>query len=281
MSVNVWSAENKQWLSGQLLTQIYQVNHTVGNASIGQKNELFLIFLCLEMSLRKEQMGSITLVYGDCMDYMCGLPDKSFDLAVVDPPYFSGPELRGYYGKRESNIGVSRIYRRSEKWIVPNEDYFAELERIAVKYVVWGCNYFNYIFAHGRIVWDKCNGSSSFSDCEIAATNLFDSVRQFRFMWNGMCQGKSIEEGHIMQGNKALNEKRIHPTQKPVALYKWLLGKYARPGDRILDTHLGSGSSAIAAHDLGFDFTGIEIDQYYYDAAKHRIQEHQRQLKLF
>lgn len=226
-------------------------------------------------------MGSITLVYSDCMDYMHDLPNKVFDLAVVDPPYFSGPELREYYGKRESNIGVSRIYHRSEKWILPNKDYFAELERVAVKYVVWGCNYFNYRFAPGRIVWDKCNGSSSFSDCEIAATNLFDSVRLFRFMWNGMCQGKSIAEGHIMQGNKKLNEKRIHPTQKPVALYKWLFGKYARPGDRILDTHLGSGSSAIAAHDLGFDFTGIEIDQYYYDAAKHRIQEHQRQLKLF
>ena len=113
-------------------------------------------------------------------------------------------------------------------------------------YIVWGCNYFDYQFATGRIVWDKCNGNSSFSDCEIAATNLFSSVRMFRYMWSGMMQGKSITEGDTMQGNKSLNEKRIHPTQKPVALYDWIFKNYAEPGQKILDTHLGSGSSRIA-----------------------------------
>lgn len=147
-------------------------------------------------------------------------------------------------------------------------------------YSVWGCNYYDYVFAHGRIVWDKCNGASSFSDCEIAATNLFDSVRLFPFMWNGMCQGKSISDGRTMQGNKKLNEKRIHPTQKPVALYAWLLTQYAKAGWRILDTHLGSGSIAIACDNLEFELLGIEIDRHYYDAARERIINHQKQPRL-
>ncbi len=152
------------------------------------------------------------------MDVLKALPDKAFNLAIVDPPYYSGPERRQFYGCRESAIGVKRLYAKSEKWIVPGAEYFTELERVAQYYIVWGCNYFNHIFAPGRIVWDKCNGASSFSDCEIAATNLFSSVRLFPFMWNGMCQGKNMAEGRTMQGNKRLNEKRIHPTQKPVAL---------------------------------------------------------------
>lgn len=224
--------------------------------------------------------GNISLYHGDCMDVLKQIPDQFFDLAIVDPPYFSGPERRQFYGKKVSSIGVTRTYAKSEKWLVPTAKYFDELHRVARHYIVWGCNYFNYRFAHGRIVWDKCNGSSSFSDCEIAATNLFESVRLFPFMWNGMYQGKSISEGRIMQGNKALNEKRIHPTQKPVALYLWLLSRFAKPGDKILDTHLGSGSSAIAAWELGFEFTGIEIDKTYYTAAIKRLNEHTAQQRL-
>lgn len=208
----------------------------------------------------------------DCMEYMCTLPDKAFDLAVVDPPYFSGPERRGFYGCKDSKIGVHRDYPISPEWSIPTEEYFCELERVARRYIVWGCNYFDYHFAPGRIVWDKCNESSSFSDCEIAATNCHDSVRLFRYMWNGMMQGKSIAEGAIMQGNKALNENRIHPTQKPVALYTWLLSRYAKPGDKILDTHLGSGSIRIAALDLGIDFVGCEIDPHYYAAQEARFE---------
>lgn len=208
----------------------------------------------------------------DCLEYLKGLPDGSFDLAIVDPPYFSGPERREYYGCKVSPIGVNHEYPVSPEWSVPGPEYFDELLRVSKYYIVWGCNYYKYIFAPGRIVWDKVNGASSFSDCEIAATNLIESVRLFPFMWNGMCQGKSIAEGRVMQGNKALNEKRIHPTQKPVALYGWLLQTFAKPGWKILDTHLGSGSSRIAAYKLGFDFTGCEIDKHYFDESEKRFQ---------
>lgn len=228
-----------------------------------------------------ETFNNITLHLGDCMDVLSQLPDKSFDLAIVDPPYFSGPERRQFYGNKVSPIGVSRIYAKSKKWQVPSSEYFDELRRVARNYIVWGCNYFDYVFAHGRIVWDKCNGASSFSDCEIAATNLIESVRLFPFMWNGMLQGKSIADGRTMQGNKALNEKRIHPTQKPVALYAWLLTKFAQPGWKILDTHLGSGSIAIACEALNFPLLGIELDRHYYDAAKNRLQTYQNTPTLF
>lgn len=218
----------------------------------------------------------------DCMEYMRLLPDKHFDLAICDPPYFSGPEKRTFYGTKISRTGVHRTYHKSSKWIVPSKEYFAELERICKFYVVFGCNYYDWIpSGHGRIVWDKCNGKSSFSDCEIAATNLFSSVRLFRYMWNGMMQGKSIAEGHIMQGNKRLNEKRIHPTQKPVALYMWILQNYAKEGWHIFDSHLGSGSSRIAAYNLGYDFTACELDPYYFNAQQKRFNDLTHELDIF
>lgn len=224
----------------------------------------------------------MNIVYNlDCMEGMAKFPDKYFDLAVVDPPYFSGPERRGYYGSKVSKLGVRRDYPISPPWTVPEKPYFDELLRVSKHYIIWGCNYFCYDFAPGRIVWDKCNQGNSFSDCELAATNLFRSVRLFRFMWNGMHQGKSISEGSVMQGNKAYNERRIHPTQKPVALYTWLLQQYAEAAWKILDTHLGSGSSRIAAYELGFDFVGYEIDPYYFKAQEERFQEYVSQLSLF
>lgn len=216
----------------------------------------------------------------DCLSAMQQMPDKYFDLAVVDPPYFSGPERRNFYGCQVSPIGVQRMYKQSEVWQVPDERYFDELRRVSKQQIIWGVNYFNYSFSPGRVVWDKCNGASSFSDCEIAYCSLHDSVRLYRYMWNGMCQGKSITTGHIMQGDKSKNEKRIHPTQKPVALYAWLYQQYAKPGDKILDTHLGSGSSRIAAYKLGLDFVGFEIDKYYFDLQEQRFAEEQRQLSF-
>lgn len=229
-----------------------------------------------------KQFGCITLHEGDCMDFLPQMASQSFDLAIVDPPYYSGPERRQFFGSNVSSIGVARRkYPKTEKWVPPTEEYFTELRRVAKFYIVWGCNYFDYIFDHGRIVWDKCNGASSFSDCEIAATNLIESVRLFPYMWNGMFQGKSIAEGRTMQGNKSLNEKRIHPTQKPVVLYAWLLNTFAKKGWTILDTHLGSGSSAIACYELGYPMVGIEINHIYYMAAEKRLTEHQKQLKLF
>src|SRR6185369_5087236 len=162
----------------------------------------------------------------DCMEAMREFPDKFFDLSIVDPPYFSGPERRSFYGQKVSSIGVNRVYAKSDTWEVPKLEYFQELSRVSKKYIIWGCNYYDAIFHTGRIVWDKVNDSSDYSDCELAATNLFDHVRIFRFMWNGMLQG-SRGNGSIMEGNKKLNEKRIHPTQKPVQLYRWQLKHYS------------------------------------------------------
>lgn len=213
----------------------------------------------------------------DCMDGMKEFPDKYFELAIVDPPYFSGPERRGYYGRRKSPIGVQRIYKKMGSWEVPSQEYFEELVRVSQNQIVWGCNYFTYNFPPGRIVWDKCNGKSSFSDCEIAYCSFHDSVRLVRYMWNGMFQGKSIEQGDIQQGNKKLNEKRIHPTQKPVNLYRWILQKYAILSEwKILDTHVGSASSLIAFAENRNKFVGFEIDEDMYSVSKRRMEEEKK-----
>lgn len=217
----------------------------------------------------------------DCVEGMKEISDGYFELAIVDPPYFSGPERRKYYGRSISPIGVHRTYNISAHWQVPKKEYFDELFRVSRNQIIWGVNYFDYPFGPGRIIWDKCNGSSTFSDCEIAYCSFHDSVRLFRYMWNGMLQGRSITDGHIQRGDKRLNERRIHPTQKPVDLYKWLLMKYAKPGDKILDTHVGSASSLIACYDLGHDFVGFELDQHYYDLALERLKNTKAQMKIF
>lgn len=218
----------------------------------------------------------------DCLDLMRQRPDGYYDLTIADPPYFSGPEKRGYYGAKSSSTGVRRVdYLITPTWELPTNEVIGEIRRVSKKVIIWGCNYFPEArLPVGRIVWDKCNGNSSFSDCELAATDAHDSVRMFRYMWNGMMQGKSIAEGHIMQGNKALNERRIHPTQKPVALYKWLLTNYAQPEMRIFDPYLGSGSSRIAAYDMDMNFEGCEIEPKYYDLQNARFEEHTRQIRM-
>lgn len=219
-------------------------------------------------------------INADCMDVMREYPDNYFDLAIVDPPYFSGPEKRKYYGRKISPIGVKRLYGQTSEWNVPGKDYFDELMRVSKNQIIWGVNYYQYDFGPGRIVWDKVNGKSSFSDCEIAYCSFHDSVRLFRYMWNGMMQGKSISEGHIQQGNKSLNEIRIHPTQKPVNLYIWLLQNYASGGDKILDTHVGSASSLIACEELGFDYVGCELDKDIFESSNQRLKIYKRQIKL-
>lgn len=220
-------------------------------------------------------------ICGDCMRFLYSFPDKYFDIAVVDPPYYSGPEKREFYGQKISPIGVKRHYKTSAEWDVPDKAYFDELFRVSKNQIIWGCNYFDYTFGPGRIVWDKCNGDSSFSDCEIAYCSMHDSVRLFRYMWNGMMQGKSIEEGHIQQGNKRLNEKRIHPTQKPVNLYRWIIKKYIQPGWNVLDTHVGSASSLIAYDEAGIESVGYEKDAYYYGLAKERRESYRAQMTIF
>ena len=216
--------------------------------------------------------------------------DNAFDLAIVDPPYGIG-ESNSDFDSRDRPIKQkgggylrapkSNYVRKEWDKSPPGEDYWNELFRVSKAQIIWGINHYDLLAGSGRIIWDKCNGDNDFSDCEIAYCSLISSVRLLRYMWAGMFQGKSVKEGHVMQGNKKLNEKRIHPTQKPVVLYKWLLNNYAKEGDRILDTHLGSGSSRIAAHDMGFDFTGYEIDKDYFDAQEKRFQNHILQGSFF
>lgn len=216
------------------------------------------------------------VILGDCTEEMKKYPTRHFDLAIVDPPYFSGPNKRKFYGNEVNKLNIRRKdYDQIPYWIVPDQDYYKELCRVSKHQIIWGINYFPFQFVPpGRIVWDKCNQSSSFSDAEIASCSLINSTKLFRYMWNGMCQGKSILEGHIMQGNKSLNETRIHPTQKPIALYAWTLNQFAKKGWKILDTHVGSGSSRIAAYEYGFDFIGFEKDETIFKKQELRFKEY-------
>lgn len=217
------------------------------------------------------------------MELMSRYPDNHFELAIVDPPYFNGPQKLGYYGKRVNKRGVKNIeYKSIGIWDLPKTEYFEQLIRVSKHQIIWGCNYYAAeIIECGRIIWDKVNQSNTFSDCEIASCSIHKSVRMFSYMWNGFMQGKGIKEGKTMQGNKSLNEKRFHPTQKPVKLYEWLLMNYAKEGDKILDTHLGSGSIAIACHNLKYELTACELDEEYYQAAIKRIKNHTKQLTIF
>jgi site-specific DNA-methyltransferase (adenine-specific) len=146
-------------------------------------------------------------------------------------------------------------------------------------------NYYDFPLIGGRLVWDKLNGDSDQYGCEIAYVSLNKRTDIVYYLWSGMMQGilcsKDVRKSLVQQGNKSLNEKRIHPTQKPVALYKWILDKYSKQGDKIIDTHLGSGSIAIACHDYGFDLTACELDSEYYEKAIQRIKNHTNQQKLF
>lgn len=219
----------------------------------------------------------------DCMEGMSHFPDKYFDLAIVDVPYGIGES--GRTNKTRSKLAKSRDYGNKD-WdnSSPGIDYFTELFRVSNNQIIWGANHFISKIPYNSscwIVWDKVNGENDFADCELAWTNFKSAVRQIRFKWHGMMQGQSILNGHINNGKKESNEKRIHPTQKPVALYKWLLSKYAREGYRILDTHAGSCSSLIACIDLGFDFIGFEIDNDYCEKAITRMENFKSQMKLF
>lgn len=229
--------------------------------------------------MRIETIGSATLYLGDCIDVMAQCPNNHFALAITDPPYFDGPNKSGYYGAGYSSLGVERAkhYDTLSSWLVPDAEYFAALKRIAKHQIIWGANHFADRFESASpswIVWDKMNGSSSFADAELAYCSMSRAVRVFRYVWNGMHQGQ-------YGGDKRRNETRIHPTQKPVALYEWLLDTYAEAGWTILDTHLGSGSSAIAAINRGHSFVGVEMDERMFDAACGRIEKAAKQLNLF
>lgn len=202
----------------------------------------------------------------DCMVGMKEFPDKYFDLAITDPPYGIGHTNN----KGQNNLATTNPDKMTWNKKVPSKDYFMEVFRVSRHQIIWGVNYYPYdLFAGGRVIWDK-GATGDFSDCEIAYCSLQRTIRKFEYLWNGMIQQ--------FNGNR---EIRIHPTQKPVALYKWLLKNYAKEGDKILDTHLGSQSSRIAAFDMGFDFTGYELDKDYFEAGNKRFANHKAQLKLF
>lgn len=218
----------------------------------------------------------------DCMEGMKQFPDGYFDLAIVDPPY--GDVKAGGYMNGKSAGGVAKHPKYNYSiWSQkkPDPEYFTELFRVSKNQIIWGGNYFAAEICRDStcwIVWDKVNGATKWADCELAWTSFNRAVRLFRFMWNGMLQGKSISEGQTMQGKKEFNEVRIHPTQKPIALYKWLLQNFGNPGDKILDTHVGSASSLIACYEAGFNYIGFELDQDYFKAATERLEAVKAQL---
>jgi site-specific DNA-methyltransferase (adenine-specific) len=197
---------------------------------------------------------------GDCMEGMKGYPDKYFELAIVDPPY-------GLNIAKEKPRKSGRWNYIPKQWDtkIPSPDYFIELFRVSKDQIIWGGNYFTMPACRGFVIWDKDQPVDNFADCEFAWTSFNRVAKTFRYP--------------IIKQN--FHTEKIHPTQKPTDLYKWLLKNYAKEGDKILDTHLGSGSSRIAAHEMGFDFTGYEIDKDYFEASEKRFQQYKSQLKLF
>jgi len=191
------------------------------------------------------------------MELMKNYPNNYFDLAIVDPPYGLDKSSLTGSGKLKK-----RIIQKNTDWdVAPNKKYFKELFRVSQNQIIWGGNYFELTKYRCVIVWDKCQPWQNFSQVEIAWSSFNKPATIFKF------------------DNRTTD--KIHPTQKPVDLYKFCLDKYAKQGDKILDTHLGSGSIAIACHDMDFDLVGSEIDKEYYDNMMERINEHKKQLRLF
>ena len=208
---------------------------------------------------------SESIVYNmNCMEYMRSLPEKIFDLAVVDPPYGIKINMNAGRGKNATNPK-----RANKKWddSIPQYEYFEELFRVSKNQIIWGGNYFNLPVTRSWIVWDKhIPEELSFSSAELCWTSFDKKTLIADIPYNGAI-GRN-------------GEITIHPTQKPVALYAWIFSRYAKPGDKILDTHLGSGSSRIAAYDAELDFVGCEIDLDYFRAQEERFAAHTAQLRF-
>ena len=204
----------------------------------------------------------------DNMQLMARYEDNHFDLAIVDPPYGIGEGLKSR-GMGTSAMAGNYTVKDWDKE-TPNKEYFKELFRVSKNQIIWGANYMTEYIppSMGWIFWDK-DASGDFSDGELAFSSFDKALKKIKVTWMGMRQ-------YDMK-NK---EKRIHPTQKPVRLYEWLLMNYAKEGDKILDTHLGSGSIAIACHNLGYDLTACELDKEYYEAGLKRLEQHQSQLRI-
>jgi site-specific DNA-methyltransferase (adenine-specific) len=207
------------------------------------------------------------------MDFMRDIPDNYYELSICDPPYGIGED--GAKNHSRGKQAKAKEYT-PKNWdsSAPPSEYFIELIRVSQNVIIWGANHFIENIPNPNssswIVWDKENGDNDFADCELAWTNHKNAVRKFEFRWAGM-----------LQGDMKNKEIRIHPTQKPVALYKYLLDKYAKPNDKILDTYGGSMSIAIACHDYGFDLDLCELDKEYFDKGVQRVKNHVAQQKLF
>jgi site-specific DNA-methyltransferase (adenine-specific) len=216
----------------------------------------------------------ITITNEDNMQLMARYPDNYFDLAIVDPPYGINFGEFNRTNKDSNGVRYKANKYKQDDWddSIPNDDYFKELFRVSKNQIVWGGNYFPYLWENGCkgfIFWYKHQPVDNFSKGELAWTSFNKPANCFDFQYYGGLQGNT----------KA--ESKIHPTQKPRELYKWLLDKYAKQGDKILDTHLGSGSIAIACHDYGFELTACELDAEYYEKAIQRIKNHTNQTNLF
>jgi len=215
-------------------------------------------------------MNNIKLINDDCMNVMKDYENNYFDLAIVDPPYGIGAGSKSFINRNTANKNAEKIYRDNDWDFAPNKNYFNELNRVSKKYIIWGGNYFTNFLEPARcyIVWDKKTGNNSYADCELALTNINANAKVFTKSWIG--------------ANANNGTPRIHPTEKPIKLYEWLLKNYSKKEDKILDTHLGSGSSAIASYYFGVkEFVGIELDKEYFEAMNKRFKEQTKQIKLF
>jgi len=212
----------------------------------------------------------INLYNADCLEAMRLMDDNQYDLAIVDPPYGIDFGEFNRTNKAEAGKRVKANKYKNEKWDdgIPTDEYFQELQRISKHQIVWGGNYFPYLWSKGCkgfIFWFKGNPVPNFSDGELAWTSFNKVAKQVDYRYYGNIQGNTCADN------------KIHPTQKPVALYKWLLDNYAKDGDTILDTHGGSMSIAIACHDMHYDLDLYELDTEYFNAGKKRLEHHQSQ----
>ena len=226
------------------------------------------VFVALDVEL-DTRLTMIELLNCDCMEYMATVPDKYFDLAIVDPPYGIGMAKGIEVGKWKRNIHATKDWDES----TPTAKYWEQLFRVSKNQIIWGANHFISRMPYDSscwIIWDKENGENDFADCEMAWASFGTAVRRFKFRWAGM-----------LQGNMKDKEIRMHPTQKPVALYDFIYSRYATEGMKILDTHLGSGSSRISANKNKLHFVGCEIDEEYFNKQNKRYEEFVSQARLW
>lgn len=213
----------------------------------------------------------MTITNEDNMELMARYEDNHFDLAIVDPPYGIDADVKNNTDKKQSKKSASKSKKYGDQsWdsCIPTEEYFVELKRVSKKQIIWGANFFN--LQGGMLYWHKNVTMPTYSTGELAYLSWLNKIDFVEITWHGM-----------LQYDMKNKEDRIHPTQKPVKLYEWLLMNYAKEGDKILDTHLGSGSIAIACHNMKFDLTACELDKDYYDSAMKRIEQHKSQQRLF